>query len=241
VRLLGGFQLIRGDVLVPLPNGAKRLVAYLSLSGPRARADVAGTLWPDMRDEQALACLRSALWRLGRVSPGAVVIQGAPLAVPPDVDVDIRMVRTAARLTVGSDEDVDRIDIPRFLEMVRAELLPGWDDEWVVLERECLRQTGLHALEALAQKLCARGFHAAALQAALGAIAAEPLRESAYREAAKVHLAEGNLMEARRQFEVCRRVLRRELAISPSAQFAELVGLPPPSSGPVEPRRSRRL
>jgi DNA-binding SARP family transcriptional activator len=142
-------------------------------------------------------------------------------------------------LTVGSDKDIDRIDVPQFQEMIRAELLPGWNDEWVVLEREYLRQTGLHALEALTQKLSARGFHAAALQAALSAIAAEPLRESAYREAAKVHLAEGNLVDARRQFEACRSILQRVLDISPSSEFAELLGLPPRSSSPSQPHRSR--
>jgi DNA-binding SARP family transcriptional activator len=228
LRLLGGFQLLRGDTVVLLPNGAKRLLAYLSLTGPRARADVAGTLWPERRDEQALACLRSTLWRLGRVDSGGVVIQGPVLEVSPEVDVDVRSVRAAARLSVGTDDDaVEEIDVPEFLELVRAELLPGWGDDWIVVEREYLRQTGLHALEALARTLCRRGYHAAALQAALSAIAAEPLRESAYREAARVHLEEGNLVDARRQFEACRRVLRRELGVGPSPEFSELVQLSP--------------
>jgi DNA-binding SARP family transcriptional activator len=240
VGLLGGFRLFSGDTVLPLPNGAKRLVAYLSLTGPRARADVAGTLWPEVRDEQALACLRSTLWRLGRLAPGAVVVRGPALAIGREVDVDVGLVRATARLSIGTDDAaVDRIDVSQLLDMARAELLPGWDDEWVVIEREYLRQTGLHALEALALKLSARGYHAAALQAALGAIAAEPLRESAYREAARVHLAEGNLMEAQRQFEACRRILQRELEVGPSPEFAELVRLPPAT--PSDGARCQRL
>jgi DNA-binding SARP family transcriptional activator len=240
VKLLGGFRLIRGRTAVPLPNGARRLVVYLALAGPCARADVAGTLWPEVRDEQALACLRSTLWRLGRLAPGAVVIRGASLAIGPAVDVDVRSVRAAARLSVGADEAAaDRVHVSQFLDLVRAELLPGWDDEWVVFERESLRQSGLHALEALARKLSRRGYHAAALQAALSAVAVEPLRESGYREAARIHLAEGNLIEAQRQFEACRRILQRELDVSPSPEFAELVRLLPSAGGVDGPQRRR--
>jgi DNA-binding SARP family transcriptional activator len=239
VELLGGFRMIRGRTTVPVPNGAQRLVAYLALAGPRARTHVAGTLWPEMRDEQALACLRSTLWRLGRLCPGVVVIRDASLAIAECVEVDVQSVRATARLSVGPDgAAVDGVDVPQFLRLVQVPLLPGWCDDWVVIEREYLRQTGLHALDALAQKLSQRGHHAAALQAALGAIAAEPLRESAYREAAKVHLAEGNLSEAQRQFEACRRILQQELDVCPSAEFAELVGLP---QQPPRPGRTQRL
>src|SRR4051795_7611946 len=48
-----------------VPEGSKRLVAYLALKGGRVeRRVMAGTLWPDAPDARAAGNLRSALWRL---------------------------------------------------------------------------------------------------------------------------------------------------------------------------------
>jgi DNA-binding SARP family transcriptional activator len=52
----------------------------------------------------------------------------------------------------------------------------------------------------------------------------DPLRESAHRVVARVHLAEGNVGEAIRQFERCRQVLANEFGILPTRQFLDLMG-----------------
>jgi DNA-binding SARP family transcriptional activator len=80
--------------------------------------------------------------------------------------------------------------------MDSLELLPGWYDDWVLLERERTRQRLLHALEALSREHRAAGRCAEAVEAALVAVNAEPLRESAHRELLESHLAEGNWVEA---------------------------------------------
>ena len=56
----------------------------------------------------------------------------------------------------------------------------------------------LHALEALSRALTIMGRYGEAVEAALTAIVAEPLRESAQRALLEAHLAESNLIEARR-------------------------------------------
>jgi DNA-binding SARP family transcriptional activator len=108
-------------------------------------------------------------------------------------------------------------------EILSGELLPGWCDDFVELERERLRQMRLHALEALSGRLLRAGRHAHALDAALKAVAADPLRESAHRAAIQVHLAEGNLGEARRQFTQLAGLLARELGVAPTRRTADLV------------------
>ncbi|HEY6203669.1 MAG TPA: bacterial transcriptional activator domain-containing protein [Candidatus Limnocylindria bacterium] len=80
-----------------------------------------------------------------------------------------------------------------------GELLADWCDEWVLLERERLRQLRLHALEVLTQRLVTVGRYADAMEVALAALRSEPLRESAHRAVISVHLAEGNRSEALRQ------------------------------------------
>ena len=108
---------------------------------------------------------------------------------------------------------------------LHAELLPGWDEPWVVDERERLHQLLLHALEARARLLLARGDPAAALDAALRAVAADPLRESAHALVVEVHLSEGNRVEGRRQVERCRALLQAELGVDASRLLA-LVATP---------------
>lgn len=104
-----------------------------------------------------------------------------------------------------------------------GDLLPGWDEDWVMFERERLRQLRLHALDTLAAHLVVQGRHALALEAALESVRIEPLRESAHRAVVSVHLAERNVAEAVRHFEAFRRLVHKELGVQPSARFASMV------------------
>jgi DNA-binding SARP family transcriptional activator len=102
-------------------------------------------------------------------------------------------------------------------------LLPGWSEDWIILEREHIRQRLLHALEALSRHLVEAGRYAEAVDAAVWAVGAGPLRESGIRVLIEAHLAEGNLVEARQVYEVYASTLRRELGIEPGRQLAGLV------------------
>ena len=70
------------------------------------------------------------------------------------------------------------------------------------------------------------GRYGEAVEAALTAIVAEPLRESAQRALLEAHLAESNLIEARRDFLAYRNLVRRELGVEPSVELAALVRRP---------------
>ncbi|MEV4389408.1 bacterial transcriptional activator domain-containing protein, partial [Micromonospora sp. NPDC049580] len=107
--------------------------------------------------------------------------------------------------------------------LATGELLPGWYDDWVLTERERLRQTQLYALEALAERLTAQGRFSEAVQVALTAVQLEPLRESATRVLIAVHLAERNINEAVRRLELFRADLGRELGVAPTSWLEHLV------------------
>ncbi|MET1085898.1 MAG: bacterial transcriptional activator domain-containing protein [Arthrobacter sp.] len=79
------------------------------------------------------------------------------------------------------------------------DLLQGWYDDWLIFDRERLRQIRLHALERLSGWYVSAERFDRAIEAALQAIAGDPLRESAHRCLIRAHLAEGNISEARRQ------------------------------------------
>jgi DNA-binding SARP family transcriptional activator len=87
------------------------------------------------------------------------------------------------------------------------------------MERERVRQRVLHALEALSGKLASIGRFADAVDTAILAVSAEPLRESAQRALIVAHVAEGNLVEAYRCYRSYCDLLHRELGVAPSGDL----------------------
>jgi DNA-binding SARP family transcriptional activator len=226
VRLLGGFAIRDhrscGEPFADhLPLGVQRLVAHLCLVGRQARTAVAGRLWPDVPEEKAHASLRSALWRLRRAVPELVDATGDALGLAAGVRVDVRDLHTWADRVEHPRAGTDRLMLPDMALL--ADLLPGWYDDWVLLERDRLQQLRLHALETLAARLGVAGRHGDALQAAHLAIRSEPLRESAHRTVVRVHLAEGNMVEALRAYGLFRDLLHDELGVPPTEQMTRLV------------------
>ncbi|MGK5110688.1 MULTISPECIES: AfsR/SARP family transcriptional regulator [unclassified Geodermatophilus] len=230
VTLLDGFS-VRGartpgaPVAGELPRAVQRVVAHLCLAGRPARAAVAGRLWPDVPEDRAQASLRSALWRLRRCAPELVDASGGLLRLAAGVGTDVRELHAWAERVCDPRTATGRVTLPH--AALLGDLLPGWYDDWVLLERDRLQQLRLHALETVAARLAAAGRPAAALEAAYLAIRAEPLRESAHRTVVRVHLAEGNVAEALRAHDVFRDLLSDELGVPPTARMTGLVqGLP---------------
>ena len=91
------------------------------------------------------------------------------------------------------------------------------------MEREQVRQIRVHALEALSSRLRADDRFAESVQAALAAIAAEPLRESAHNALIAAYLGEGNFAEAHQHFQRYSRMLWSELRLSPSVTLDQLL------------------
>jgi DNA-binding SARP family transcriptional activator len=222
LHLLGGFELRAGDSRVDVPAPARRLLAYLAVRGRGlARSHVAGVLWPDTTDTRAKAHLRTAVWRLQAAAPHTVVVTPTTIGMAPHLAVDIALLeRTAAALRSGDPSfDAAGVD-PSHLA---GELLPELWDDWTVFERERLRQTSIHALELLSQRLTDGDDHGHAVLAALTAVEMDPLRETANRRLVVAHLAEGNVAEATRTYRRYARVLSDELGIEPQASFTALL------------------
>jgi DNA-binding SARP family transcriptional activator len=137
------------------------------------------------------------------------------------VSVDLREARLLAHrlLNPGRSLDADLTDYA--ISLLSVDLLPDWYDDWAVVEAEEWRQLRLHALDALAGRLTALGRFANATSAALAAVRAEPLRETAHAALIRVYLAEGNRAEAIDAYENYRALLQEELGLNPTpAMFA---------------------
>ncbi|MEU5952097.1 BTAD domain-containing putative transcriptional regulator [Streptomyces sp. NPDC047525] len=214
-----------------IPEGSKRLLVFVALRpGLVERRYAAGALWPIGDDARAAGNLRSALWRLSKVGVELLQVDKHGLALCEDVLLDVRLVAAwASRLLTGSATPGDLRATPSTMDAL--ELLPGWYDDWALMERERVRQRLLHALEAQSRQLVEAGCFGQAVEAAMQAIGADPLRESAQRALVEAHLAEGNRMEARRSLDRYAELLDRELGVAPGAEISALLHGRVPSRG----------
>lgn len=212
--LMSEFVLFRGEKRIQLTTDAERVLGFLAIQQlPVARSRVAGSLWPDRSHDRASANLRSALWRLNRISTSLVNADRKALSLSPIVSVDLRKAKRAASALIDGVDLTDSMPTP---DVFVGDLLPTWDYEWLMVERERHRQMCLHALEKLAQALIDQGDFSRALQTALTAMDLDLLRETPHRLVIAVHLKEGNHSEAVRHYRHFRRLLWSELQVDSS-------------------------
>ncbi|MFQ5943921.1 MAG: BTAD domain-containing putative transcriptional regulator [Anaerolineales bacterium] len=137
VRLLGQFEVNKDGERIEIPSRpAQSLLAYLILRAGRAhrREKLAGLLWPDSDEKNARANLRHSIWRL-RQAIGAEYLPSDKITVSFDSDreywLDTAVVERAAPPATD--------DLMGDLMVYGGELLPGFYEDWTVLDRERLR------------------------------------------------------------------------------------------------------
>lgn len=220
LTLLDGFELRCCGESLSLPMVAQRLVAFLALHAlPLHRTYVAGSLWFGGSDCDTQACLRSALWRVRRDCSVSVLASRTHVQLAPDVKVDVRDQIAVAQQSLDGSVPLDDLD----RHLLEGELLPDWYDDWVLFERERLRQLRFHALETVALRLAEAGRYGEAVEEAFAALRGDELRESAHRILMRIYLAEGNQAEAIRQLGHYRHLLRSKLGVDPSPDLEALV------------------
>lgn len=241
IRLFGHLQLTdsKRQLNFHLAPRAQRLLAYLLLnrSKPIPRETVAFALSPDSTEKEALATLRRALNELRA-------------DLPPDEKERI----VAARGELVWDCDLPYwLDIEEFERLVRrdtasslheavdlyvGDLLLELDDEWLIVERERLRQLHLNALMELVSYHRALGEYLVALDYARQLLLLDPLSENAYRELIGLYYLNGDRGAALAAYEQLRDVLRKELGAEPMTETRALIdainrGNPLPQPNPV--------
>ena len=225
LQLLGDFELRFGDEVLRVSQSAQTLLAFLAVAHrgrPVRRTALAERLWPEAPPGRTASNLRSVLWRLPRPRGRTLVtVTSAAVRLWDGVRVDLWEAEEQVRLLCTDDEPP--AEALADLGALGCDLLPDWHEEWLVVEQEAYRQQRLHALERSAAALRERGRFTDALSAGLGAVRAEPLRESAHRRVIEVHLAEGNQAEARGQYDGYRRLLADEIGLPPSPVTRRLV------------------
>ncbi len=240
IQLLGGFAAFDGDIELSLPFSAQRVLANLALHGPVVgRHRLAGTLWGDADEDKAAGCLRSALWRIGRACQTLVRADRTSVRLSAEVQVDVPQMRACALSLI---EHMPVCTGHSAIASLSGDLLPDWYEDWVLAERERLRQLRLDALEALADHHLELGQPENAARAALEAVGIEPLRERAQVLLIRARIAAGCHLGAVEAYERYARELQAEIGIDPCPQVASLLGSlhrRSPGSSPRTVRRGR--
>lgn len=220
LALTGGFRLLVDGEPVAIGQSGARLLAYLALAGRQVlRSRAAADLWQDSSPSRATSNLRATLWRIPEPCGALVTRRGSDLGIAPGLRVDVtELLRSASGVV---DQPIDVQGAHRLARL--TELLPGWSDTWVLLERERLRLRCLGALEMASTAWARGGMPAESLAFAAEAVRIEPLRESAWRLVVEAHRDQGNLAAVVGAYSDYCTLLRRELGIGPSLLMERLI------------------
>src|SRR5262245_41310971 len=228
LSLLGGFQARRGrGSLLALPAKAQALLAYLAARPGQAhpRDKLAALFWGGTGQEQARRNLRHTLFDIRQAvgpSLGILVAEAQAVALDPvAVDVDVlAFEKLVAQGTAEAFEQAAALYQGELLEGVSVDEPPF--EEWLLAERERLREL---ALEALARLLAHQSNSPAterAIQTAIRLLALDPLQEPAHRSLMRLYARQGRRSAALKQYQVCVGVLRRELNAEPEPETRRL-------------------
>lgn len=228
IALFGDFSLSYDEqrVTTLATPRLQSLFAYLVLHRdiPQPRQHLAFLFWPDAHEAQARNNLRQVVHQLRHALPAVehfLQVDASTLCWHPDApfSLDVADFEHALDLANAAEVRGDQQALHAALEeadrLYRADLLPSCYDEWIMPERERLRQRHLQALERLVRLLEARGDTGTAIDYARRLVRADPLAEVAYRSLMRLLALDGDRAGALRVYHTCVATLQRELGVEP--------------------------
>jgi DNA-binding SARP family transcriptional activator len=250
LNLLGGFEVrLASGPAVTLPTRkAQALLAYFAVRPGRThpRDKLAGLLWAERGDAQARDSLRHTLVELRKVfgegSPG-LIAEGQGVGLD-SAAIEVDVVRFEALVQAATPQDLDKA-----AELYQGDFLQGFVlrepsfEEWLVAERERLRELALGALRRLVEQQARKRASEPAIRSALRLLALDVTQEVAHRALMRLYVQQGRRAAALRQYQTCVAVLQRELGAEPEVEtrqlYQEIVRRRDQVQGRQEPTGSR--
>lgn len=221
IELFGAPRVLRGAVEIRLPvKKSLALLAYLAVEGRATRAKLAALFWGDSGGEAARRNLRRELHRLREADLGDLLVADAEsvtLAESVQSDVGDFCAALAARNRVAA------------VAAWHGPLMDGFDlaeseefDRWLASRRDDFARRYATAALTLATEREASGDARGALALHSQLIQNDPLQESHYAAAMRLHYLLGERGRALELFERCRSTLAKELGLQPLPETAAL-------------------
>ena len=225
IRLLGGFQIAQaGESLAELPARIQALLANVLIHrhAPRSRQQLAYSFWPESTDGQARTNLRRLLLLLRRALPPTddlfdITDQsvGWRPAIPVALDLATFEDGLSAAPTVGPAR---RAALNAAVAVYTGDLLPDCYDDWILPERERLRNAFAAALDDLMLLAESERDYPAAIAHARRLLRHDPLHEASYRRLMRLLALIGDRAAALQVYHTCATLLRREVGVDPGPE-----------------------
>lgn len=229
LNLFGGFHLRHGQLLDDLTSRHQLLIAYLALRAPQAvqRSELAFKLWADSTEEQALTNLRKALHQLKQLGD---FIQTDSRTLQLNLSSDDRLdiadftsaLDSAERARSINDVDAELSALETATAFYRGDLLPNLYEDWLIPERDRLRDLFIQAMDRLIALLEMRKHYRDAIKHAQRILHTDNLREETYRTLIRLHALNNDRAAALNIYHACAGVLSKELGVEPDSSTREL-------------------
>jgi DNA-binding SARP family transcriptional activator/tetratricopeptide (TPR) repeat protein len=197
------------------------LVVHAGSAQPRQR--IAGLLWPESTDAQALTNLRRELHHLRQVlgDEASLVVTPRDLCWRDTstcrVDVRVFDAERRAALVAATAGDNDGIlrHASAAIAAYRGELLPGVYEDWLLDARSQLERQCVDLCDLICGARARTGDLAGAVEAARRRVRLQPLEEVGYRALMELQADLGDRAGAVSTYHHCASVLERELGVAP--------------------------
>ncbi len=218
-------------------NKVRALLAYLAVEAdrPHRRDVLAGLLWPDWPDREALSNLRYALSNLRRVigdaqaEPPFLLISRQSLQFNTASDSWLDVAAFSEKVGVEGSQASDPAQVGEAVGLYRDSFLAEFTlgdsaafEEWALFKREQLARQMTAALHRLAAAYEKQGEYEKAQSYAWRQVELEPWDEVAHRALMRTLALGGKRSRALAQYETCRRLLADELGVEPSEETTRL-------------------
>ena len=221
VRLIGTFAIEYDGRPVTLSSRvAQSLFAYLILTSGtfHRREKLAGMFWPQITEEKARAYLRHELWRIRRTLASADCLLSNGIAIAFDSSAEYWL---DAEILEKLADSASADELIAALSIYQGELLPGFYDEWVVLERDHLQAVYEGKMARLLELLESEKRWHQILEWAERRISLGHPPEAAYRALMVAYNALGDRAKVASTYERCAQALRA-LDLEPSEEMRAL-------------------
>jgi DNA-binding SARP family transcriptional activator len=241
LALFGGFSLYMNNKRLSVSRQHASLISYLvrQRGAEISRDRLAALYWGDSPTEQARRNLRVALSRIKRLLSsnvnGAVekaeLLRASMTAVCMSDDASIFVDANLFESLVHNNCDIKHLsetkvaNIQEAVNLYKECLLPEFDDEWVVTDRENLRSKYVIALRTLVYHYITQHDFVAAVAWVMRILHEEPYDESLAILAMRLLCFRGQRACAIKVYRSLSHQLRTEFGLSPSVKVAELFQL----------------
>jgi DNA-binding SARP family transcriptional activator len=238
LELLGGLSIGLGGAPVTdfVSRKAPALLCYLVLSdNPQPRKTLATLMWSGVPQTNANKSLSTALSNLRRLfSPYLTITrQTASFNHNTPHRLDVREFQQRAEVALaqgpGSPEAETYELMAQAASQYQGDFLEGFYvrdapafEEWVLVQRERLRQLALRLLHALSTHCIQHSHYLAGIEHANRLLTIEPWQEDSHRKLMQLLALSGQRSAAMAQYQVCRRILVEELGAEPEAATTTL-------------------